>query len=805
MKPTSSRWLTAAVCVSVLSSGCVKKGGSPVEPTSTMPSQEVPEGGNLIKNADFDDGVALPWTSSFSSPAAGSLSVQEGAGCLTVEQAGVNKWDAQIRHREMVLHKGHTYTISFKIWADQPTRGGLKVGMSGPPYGEYYSDVLEITTEPQEVVGQFVMKAPDDPTAEFAFHLGGNMLRDADLPATICIDDVQLIDPQYTPPPEEQEELAPKVRVNQLGYFTQASKIATLVSEDQTPQKWELLDGETIVASGETAPLGKDADSGDPLQLIDFTDFNAKGTGYVLRVGEHESPPFEIGEDLYGDLKYAALKYFYHNRSGIEIKMPYVGAERWTRPAGHAESDKSVPCAPDAGCSYSLDVSKGWYDAGDHGKYVVNGGIAVWTMMNQYERFRVHGKLDPFEDGKLNIPEGGNGVPDILDEARWEMEFMLGMQVPPGKPKAGMAHHKMHDTQWTMLGLAPHEAEAVQERHLRPVSTAATLNLAATAAQAARVFKEYDPAFSKRCLEAARRAWTAAQAHPAIYAPYSDGNDGGGPYNDDDVKDDFFWAAAELWITTKDPAYKKALTASPYWSKLDGMVGDNPTVMTWARTDGLGTISLSIVPGALPEAERQQQRQQLIDVAKKFLAIAQEQGYRVPFSSGPDQKYPWGSNSFVTNNAVVMAYAHDFTGDDKYLRGVIWAMDYLLGRNGMGKSYVTGFGERALENPHHRFWAHQANANYPEAPPGALSGGPNSSLQDPYAQAAGLRGCAPQKCFIDHIEAWSVNEITINWNAPFAWVAAYLDENGPEASAVSDNAKSASAESTSSANHSSGK
>ena len=103
-------------------------------------------------------------------------------------------------------------------------------------------------------------------------------------------------------------------------------------------------------------------------------------------------------------------------------------------------------------------------------------------------------------------------------------------------------------------------------------------------------------------------------------------------------------------------------------------------------------------------------------------------------------------------------------------------MNYVLGRNPLDKSYVSGYGERPLQNPHHRFWAHQANATFPSPPPGVLSGGPNSGLQDPYVQAAGLAGCAPQKCYVDNIEAWSANEEAINWNAPLAWVAAFLDE-----------------------------
>jgi len=136
----------------------------------------------------------------------------------------------------------------------------------------------------------------------------------------------------------------------------------------------------------------------------------------------------------------------------------------------------------------------------------------------------------------------------------------------------------------------------------------------------------------------------------------------------------------------------------------------------------------------------------------------------------------------VLNNLLVMGLAGDFTKSPKYLGGVAEGMDYIMGRNPMDQSYVSGYGERPLEYPHHRFWAHQANAKYPLAPAGVVSGGPNSGIEDPYAQAAGLKGCAPEKCFVDNIEAWSTNEITINWNAPLAWVAAYLDDQagGPK-------------------------
>src|SRR5690606_27452093 len=136
----------------------------------------------------------------------------------------------------------------------------------------------------------------------------------------------------------------------------------------------------------------------------------------------------------------------------------------------------------------------------------------------------------------------------LLDEARWELEFLLKMQVPQGHEREGLVHHKIHDTSWTPLPFAP--PVEWRERYLHPPSTAATLNLAATAAQCFRVFSALDPELAERCRVAAIRAWNAAQRFPNLYAQqYS--RQGGGPYDDADVSDEMYWAAAELYISFK--------------------------------------------------------------------------------------------------------------------------------------------------------------------------------------------------------------------------------------------------------------
>ena len=730
---------------------------------------------NLLASSTFDDGVSLPWSTSFTAPANGEAAVVDGALCVTLSDVGKQRWDAQLRHREMVVQRGHSYRVSFRAWASKPTRARPKVGMAGPPYAEYWADTIDLQTKPQRFAAEFLMSQPDDPTAELAFHLGAELAAAA--PLTICIDDIALDDPQFTRRRAVATKALPGILVNQLGYLPGLSKRATLRSTSEQPQAFRVLDGAgAVVSEGQTEVIGADAASGDRVHRIDFSSVTQEGRGYRLQVGDQTSHPFDIRADLYAQLRTDALAFFYHQRSGIALELPYAREARWVRPAGHV-ADRSVRCAPSAGCSYALDVSGGWYDAGDHGKYVVNGGISVWTLLDQYERSAQAATLDRVADGRLQIPEAGNGVSDLLDEARWELEFLLKMQVPAGKPLAGMAHHKIHDAAWTELGVAPHEDE--QPRVLMAPSTAATLNLAAVAAQAARIYRAFDPAFAERCLVAARRAYDAALAHPKLLAPESN-KQGGGPYDDSDLRDELYWAAAELLVTTAEARYRDALASSPFAAAVaitlpgSGPDSGHHTALTWQNVATAGTISLALAPASLPERSRA--RAALITAADGLLALSAREGYALPFAPNEAGTYPWGSNSFVLNNALVLALAYDFSRDAKYLSAVVSALDYLLGHNPLDQSYVTGYGARPLVNPHHRFFAHQVRSDRPAPPPGIVSGGPNSALQDPIARAAGLAGKPPQKCFLDHIESWSTNEVTINWNAPLAWVVAFVDD-----------------------------
>ena len=580
------------------------------------------------------------------------------------------------------------------------------------------------------------------------------------------------------------------VRLNQLGLLPDGPKRAIIAHPSKAPLGWRLVDGGGRArAAGRTIVFGDDRWSGEHVHRVDFSGFRKAGAGYRLLVGEASSRPFSISNGLYERLPFDALAYFYHNRAGTPIEARFVGRER-ARPAGHVGERATCVAGLDSkgnrwpGCPYTLDVAGGWYDAGDHGKYVVNGGIAVWTLLNAWER---HARAR-FADGRAAIPEAGNGVPDLLDEARWELEFLLKMQVPDGTrlsvpvgqkrtvpglvfsgiDASGMAHHKVADVRWTALPLAPHEDK--EKRQLFPPSTGATLNLAATAAQCARIWRRIDPAFAARCLDAAEKAWTAARRNPEVWA-IADFT-GSGAYGDSDYGDEFYWAAAELFASTGKAEYAAALRASPHFRAAAA------TTPGWNSVATLGTVTLATVRTRLTGRETAALRASIRSAADSFLADRQKVGYALPYA--PEGGWPWGSTSSILNRAMLLAIAHDLTGKPRYRDGVVDAMDFILGRNPLDRSFVTGYGARPMLNPHHRFWARQADPLYPPPPPGALSGGPNDTMMTDEV-APSIKGkCAPQACWLDDYRAFSLNEVAINWNAPLVWVSSWTaGEFGP--------------------------
>jgi endoglucanase len=572
-------------------------------------------------------------------------------------------------------------------------------------------------------------------------------------------------------------------RVNQLGYLTAASKGATVEHPSSVPVDWQLRDvasGKTV-AAGVTRPRGIDPTAGVNVHTIDFTAAQPQPGTYQLICDGISSPAFCVADSLYAPLLHDSLVVFTLQRSGFEITADVAGP-RYARAAGHLgvapnQGDTAVSPLPAGEATttdgvdlyngwpsqnphYVVDARGGWYDAGDAGKYVVNGGISVAGLLGLVERARRHGVTLP--DETLT-----------LDEARWELDWMLRMQVAPGLPFAGMVHHKVSDEHWTSIPTLP--AEDIEPRYIHRPSTAATLNLAAVAAQGARVFAD-DPAYAAQLLDAARTAYAAAQATPDLLAPDTNvlPNPGSGPYDDAEIDDEFYWAAAELFLTTGEQVFLDDLRANPY--HLDGSkspwspVGfDWRDVAAWVRMQ-LATVTAPAVANAASLTEIDQLRAHL--TAQADTLIANDEPFGQLYT--PDNHhYAWGSNGMVANNAAIVAAAFEVSGDTRYRDAALAGLDYLLGRNALGISYVVGYGhpDTHVRHQHSRWFARAVDPTLPHAPNGTLSGGPNSDCPDPISEK--LKGLPAQLCFEDHIMAFGVNEMTINWNAALAYVAAF--------------------------------
>ncbi|MFZ5551258.1 MAG: glycoside hydrolase family 9 protein [Pseudomonadota bacterium] len=550
-------------------------------------------------------------------------------------------------------------------------------------------------------------------------------------------------------------EGTPAIQVNQVGFAPAAAKWAAVPATPAT--------GFTVVdtATGREAYRGTlgAAAAWEPAQesfrLADFSSLETPGT-YQLRIdGVADSPAFVVAPGAYDALNAGALRAFYFNRAGIALEPKHAGA--WARPAGHPDTQVLVhasaagPGRPEGSV---ISSPKGWYDAGDYNKYIVNSGITTYTLLAAYEHFPEY-----FQRRSLNIPESGNPLPDLLDEVLWNLEWMLTMQ----DPADGGVYHKLTNKGFDGM-VMPHQATA--RRYVVQKTTAAALDFAAVMAAASRVFAGFEaqrPGLSARMRSAALAAWAWARKNPnAIYKQPPDVHTGG--YDDKQLDDEFAWAAAELYITTRDDAFYKALAPERVPA----------SVPAWNSVNGLVWISLAQHHQRLTPAADQRLIAERIDgLARGLASVWSSSPYRVGAQAAD---FIWGSTSGLLNQAMMLIQAYRFSGQRAYLDAAQSALDFVLGRNPLGTSMVTGFGARSPQHPHHR----PSEADGIAAPvPGFIVGGPNGGLNDTKDCTVPYPSTAPAKAWLDHVCSYASNEVAINWNAPLVYVSAALQALTP--------------------------
>ncbi|HET7866125.1 MAG TPA: glycoside hydrolase family 9 protein [Burkholderiaceae bacterium] len=550
---------------------------------------------------------------------------------------------------------------------------------------------------------------------------------------------------EAAPPP------APAViAVNQVGYLPGGAKGALLWGVRGEEVRLVEAAGGGKVWQASLGPAAEWPAAGRKVQTIDFSAFTRPGR-YRLQVDEGPvSDEFVIGADAYAALSAAALKAFYFNRAGIELKPEHAGP--WARPAGHPDTQVRVHASavgPGRPEGTLISAPRGWYDAGDYNKYVVNSGIAVYTLLAAWEHFPAF-----FQAQRLNLPETGNGLPDLLNEVAWNLDWMLAMQ----DPGDGGVYHKLTNADFDGM-VMPHQATG--PRWVVGKSTAAALDFAAVAATASRVFRAFDaqrPGYAARLLAAARAAWAWAQAHPDVaYRQPPDIHTG--EYGDSQLADEFAWAAAELYITTRDDRFWVAL--KPTQTAM--------TVPAWAEVQGLGWISLAHHrAGLTAAADPGLIASRVSGLASRLAEAWQAAPERLGLQAGD---YIWGSQSAVLNRAMVLIQGYRLTGTRAQLDAAQALLDNVLGRNALALCGVTGFGTRSPRHPHHRPSEADGVA---EPVPGFLVGGPNAGRQDAQHCPMPYPSTLPAQSYLDHACSYASNEVAINWNAPLVYVSAAL-------------------------------
>ncbi|TQK11778.1 glycoside hydrolase family 9 protein [Herbaspirillum sp. SJZ107] len=543
----------------------------------------------------------------------------------------------------------------------------------------------------------------------------------------------------------------PAIKINQLGFLPASQKLA--VVQAGSAARFAILDaasGRTVFEGDLGAPATWDA-SGENVRLADFSALRTPGTYRLQVAGLPDSAPFPVGADAYRELDAGAIRAYTLNRASIALTPAVAGA--YARAAGHP--DTRVEIHPSAASSKRpagtiISSPKGWYDAGDYNKYIVNSGISTYTLLAAYEHFPGW-----FDKLAVRLPESGNGLPDLLNEALWNLEWMATMQ----DPEDGGVYHKLTNKAFDGMVMPD---QATGPRYVVQKNTAATLDFAATMAAASRVLAPFDsqqPGRSARYLAAAEAAWAWAKAHPALlYKQPADVSTG--DYGDKSVDDEFAWAAAELLATTGKDVYRAQALAG----------GGNPaqTEPGWADVRMLGWVTLARPHARVAAADAAAVRQPLLANADRLVARWQASPYRV---SMVRKDFVWGSNAVVLNQAMMLVAAYRAEPRPAYLQAAQSALDYVLGRNGPGISFVTGFGTTSTMHPHHR----PSVADGIAAPvPGWLAGGPNPGQQDKKGCQAPYPSSLPALSYLDDACSYASNEVAINWNAPLVYVAAAL-------------------------------
>ncbi|MDH3987458.1 MAG: glycoside hydrolase family 9 protein, partial [Gammaproteobacteria bacterium] len=498
------------------------------------------------------------------------------------------------------------------------------------------------------------------------------------------------------------QQLSGSIQLNQVGYLPAARKRAYignwLGSAGAMPvdsEDFRVIDadsGKPVLTGKLELRAASDPWSGNDVYLADFSALHKTGH-YRLQVpGLGQSDSFHIGADVYADVYRTTGRYFYHHRNGTVIRAPWA-APGHERPGGiptrfdgvfHKDVADSPLGNKEPANGYHA-VSGGWFDAGDYGQYMPNAA-PVWYVISA--------ALDiapqQFRDGDLDIPESGNGLPDLVDELEWGMDWALQMQ----DPVDGGVYFRIASATWD--GSLPHAIE--KPRLIAEKTTHATAAFAAMAAIHARLLAKDRPARAATVLAAARHAWQFLQTHPQWPAEgeryHNPKGINAGEYPDTSAQDNILWAAAELYRSTGETAYHDACLALVDKVKID------PTGVVSFKDQGMAA-HWAYLMAPWPNKDKilvKRARDIFLAAADWRIRKMQEHPYHAPVHQYRGY-LGWGSFAHSSRATLTLFQAWHLSGKPDYLQWAWQTTDAQLGANPQSISYITGIGARSPRFP----------------------------------------------------------------------------------------------------------
>lgn len=689
--------------------------------------------GDVIFDINFDDGDLQGFTS-YMNGGNFDLYVEDGQLTANISDAGPLDYACQAYWDGFALVEGCEYTYSFDISCDKERDIQWRLQINGGDYHAYAGEIITIGSETKTISTDFVMSETSDPSPRVAFNMGVFDGMDEDFGGHIIkIDNLKLTVKDCSGAASvERIPAAKKVKVNQIGYRPEdVKKVVTASADDERFKVINVDTGEAVFV-GEYEKPYLDISMGQQVRIGDFSEVKTSGRYKILSSPSGESYEFRIGDGLYDDIYRDAVLMLYRQRCGTELDKGIAGG--FAHEVCHSGSALIYGSAEKS----EKDVSGGWHDAGDYGRYVVTGAKTIQDLFLAYEDYGAD-----FDD--IGIPESGNDVPDLLDEARYELEWLLKMQ----NEENGGVYHKV--TCLNFPGTVMPEEET-EQLYLAPVSYAATADFAAVMAKASTLYEKYDAEFAASCLEASKSAYDYAKT---IYK----GNEGyvnplevvTGEYADKKLKDERLWAAAELYLATKE---KKYLTVVKKMLESDFSLG-----LGWAAIGSYALYDLAKADG-IDDGIKNTAADLLSKEADELVEFCKESAFGI--DQGPS--FVWGSNMRVANTGMTLLMANRVSPNEEYVNFATRQRDYIFGVNGPSYCFVTGYGAKSPENPHHR-----PSQSKGRAMKGMLVGGADSALEDPYAMSV-LSGVAPAYAYVDNDQSYSCNEVTIYWNSPLIYL-----------------------------------